>query len=464
MTKLTSLICVVIIAFILSAFAMHNVEAQSAGIITSISGTAITNLANQIIPIALQRIRDSPIPDAGEGKVTVSGISISNLEIESFGVGTNNENALIINLSGLYINIWIDKWRYKEKLFSVSGHASLRASLSTVLVLRLNPGGDGRFQLDLPEAVVNLSEFRITLSGNLIAKVLNAVKNIFNGVIKRAAQSAIQPLIRNVLYDAAAQFSQSIPASSNTPYGPISFAPAAFGTRYDGNSISLAFNGNINGNEPQRHGIESSFSPSGALLDVYLDTFVFNSALGSKQWDVYTYNKDHPGDLPVPGWKGKDWVNVLPKLAQQSPDADITIQLRMMESPQVIATAGVLSAKLIVGYDIFTNDIRVATIKGTIVAGASASIQGESPNYIVMLQLQSPTVVYETVESTVGDIDFTLLNAILDFGFNLFTGIVNTVLAAGIAIPTVDRLVITDAAFTIFEGGFRFACGIAFNL
>eukprot|EP00461_Guttulinopsis_vulgaris_P009533 UN09603 len=66
-----------------------------------------------------------------------------------------------------------------------------------------------------------------------------------------------------------------------------------------------------------------------------------------------------------------------------------------------------------------------------------------------MLQLQSPTVVYETVESTVGDIDFTLLNAILDFGFNLFTGIVNTVLAAGIAIPTVDRLVITDADITI---------------
>eukprot|EP00461_Guttulinopsis_vulgaris_P003784 UN03785 len=465
--KINTLFIALFIALLCSVLSMNTVEATSPGVITSISGTSITNIANKLIPSVLQTIREMPIPNIAEGKLTFEGIHIQELEIQSFSVSTNNQNALVINLSGLYINVRIDKWRYKTKLFSTHGSCTGRGKLSVALAASLVPNGD-RFTINLPSVEPSIDEFSIKIGGGILAKILNLIKSIFNGTIRKAVRRAAEPAIRDGLYNVASKLSNSIPTSANTAFGVISFAPAGFGTRYDQNSITVGFNGNINGREPERHAIENTFSPSGKLFDIYVDTFVFNSAFQARNWVEKVYDVDNPGPFNgIKGWTVSDWRDILPGFKNWLDLTKITIKVGMLDSPVMTATNGVLSGRVNAYWDLYAGQTHVVRVKVGIVGGIAVSIQqlGDGKYYIIA-QLQAPKLELEQVFSNVGDMDFT--NAVVSTIFNtassLVSSIVNELLSQGILIPSVQGMGLSDPVLTIFNGGFRFGANIDINL
>eukprot|EP00461_Guttulinopsis_vulgaris_P001166 UN01166 len=458
--KVHTLCVVLLIALICSAFYTTTAEAQSAGLITSISATSISNIANKIIPIAMQKIRELEIPNMSEGHITFSDIRIKDLGVEGFSISTD-DSALVVSLNRLYVNVHVGTWRYKTKLFSTHGHADARASVSTTLRASLVPD-NGRFSLQLPGNSVSVDDFHISIGGGLLAKVLNAIKSLFNGAIRRAVASAVEPQIRNALYDMASRLSDSIPVAADTAFGTISFAPAAFGVSYANGCVSVAFNGNVNGAEPERHAIENSFAPSGALFDIVVDTFLFNSAFIARDWRVNVYNADHPGSFEgvVPGWNTNDWSSLLPELASKYPNQAVTINLSMLEKPVMTSTAGVLSVRVIGGFEIMANDQRVALIRAELIAGVSVAINAVDGKYYIVAQLAAPSMTFTTVESQIGNLDFGLLNVILGIASQLITAGINDVLAQGLLIPSVTGMSLSNPQFAIFEGGFRFGTDI----
>jgi hypothetical protein len=463
MRPLAFLSLLVVCVFFLTS--LQTTTAVSPGLITSISAPAINQIINQILPVAIDRIKETPIEDVSSGHTTISNIVVNKVQLSSFEIGTRDNSKVFLSLSRLTVGVKCH-FRYKNGILSVSGDIRGSATGSGTLAAMLQPEND-KFKIQLTQADININDFDLHISGGLMAKVLNAIKSVFQGLVKRSIKNKMAGTIRDAIINIANRFGDSIPSSYTfgTAGHIISLAPAAFGTRYDSNSVSVAFNGSINNAEVERHNIDTIFAPSGALFDIFIDVFVFNSGCQAIPFKVMTYNSEHPGSLPVPGWFGKDWGLIIPIMAIAYPDSPVHIEVSLLEKPIMTSINGQVSLTAVGGYRIFAGDVQIALIKASIGGGVTVMMEkkDDGKQYIVP-QFQQVGVRFEIIESISGDIIIVgILETVLNMLTQIATGVINSTLLNGIVIPSVQGLEFVNPRIDFPPGAIRFATDISFT-
>lgn len=465
MRKLSLVAIVMTICVIAMALFTPTTEATSPGLITSISGTGITNIVNDVLPAAINKIKEMALDDVSSGHITVSSIRIPTIALQNFAIGTKDNNQIFLNLSHLDVTVKAHA-RYKH-IISVSADFTASASGSGTISCSLVPSGD-RFVIQLTQADIDISDFTIHISGGIVAKVMNAIKGLFKSVIRRTVQSKMSSAIREAIVDIVNRFANSIP--NQFAYGTsghiISLAPAAFGTRYDNNSVSVAFNGSIDGAEPERHGIDTTFAPSGALFDIFVDVFVFNSGFASNPFKTMTYDRDHPGEVPVPGWQGKDWALVIPIMAEQYADQPVRLEVSMLDAPLITSQGGQLSLKATGGIRVFAGATQIALIAADIGGAVTVALIKDPATNVqyIIPQFQQVGFKFTVRESIAGDIVIVgILESLLNFVATIATGIINTVMLDGLIVPSVAGLEFINPRIDFPTGAIRLSTDIHYT-
>lgn len=457
-------ICVVVVA-LFAILSLYNVQASvSPGIITSINMGAVTNLANVFLPRIFEQVRNTHFDDMSAEGANIRGIAIRDIGMESFSIDTANDQ-LNVHIHSFHISLHS---RVKAKKNRIPFVADIDAHVNGAnahIGIKLVNNAD-RYQLQLTEASVNVDDFYITLSHSFIAKILNALKSLFNGMIKRTVTGAMKQALESQIRSSAGAMVDAIPTSAALgPLGVINLA-AANVLRYDQNTLSVSFDGTVEGRQPvARNNIENIFAPRGQLFDIVIDTYTFNSA-----FHAITYKGLHNGansEIPVPGWKTDSWIKLQPLIANNHPGNMIDIQTNLLGAPVLTATNGVLGLTTAFDIDILLADANLSLLQIRVYLNTGATVRMDNNNnvYSVVPQIANINVTFETVKSLVGEVDFTAWNVILNFITQfIVVPAINQQIQHGVVIPTIPQASLSNPNFDILPGAIRLATDIAVNI
>lgn len=457
-------ILVLVVAFV-AIFSLYDVQASvSPGIITSVNMGAVTNLAGVILPRIFEEVRNTHFDDMSASGANIKGIAIRDIGMDSFSIDTANDQ-LNIHINSFRVSVHA-RVKAKKHHIHVSADVDARVGGATAHIgIKIVNNGD-RYQLQLSEANVNVSDFHVTLSHSFIAKILNAIKSLFNGMIKRMVTSAMKKALESQIRASASAMVDAIPTSAALgPLGVINLA-AANVLRYDQNTLSLSFDGTVAGRQPvARNTIENIYAPRGKLFDMVLDTYTFNSA-----FSAVTYKGLHTGDnsqIPVPGWKTDNWSQIQPLMAKNHLGHMIQIQTNLLGAPVLTAANGVLSLTGAFDVVVLLADANLPLLQIRVHLNTGASIRMDNNNnvYTIVPQVANINVSFETIQSIVGDIDFALWNGILSFITNgIVVPAINQQIQYGVVIPTIPQVALSNPVFDILPGAIRVATDISINI
>lgn len=453
-----------LLLIILASIFTSSTTATAPGLITSINTGGITTVANQIIPYAIKLIQEFDIPDVDESHLHISNIRIPNLSVESFAI-TTDDNGVHVKITHINVNVK-SHFKYKYGIIHFSGDVSGGAKATATLSARLFPKDD-HFGIEVTQADVDIQDFNLHISGGLVAKILNLVKSLFNGLIKRTVKTKVAAAISSAIMNIAKQYVDAIPTAAGYGSVSLSLAPASFGVKSDNSNLSVAFDARVNGQDSERHNIDQSFAASGAAFDGLLDVSVFNSGFHSIPFKVLEYTEAHPGSLPVPGWKCHNWKDLIPLMNQdQFHDLDVKIQLGLESSPSMRSQGGILSLDVPGQYSVFCGDILMAKLKADLGGGMTVGlIKKEDGKQYILPQLQQVGVKF-TVEWTLDGMVFPVagaLEAILNVAAQAAAAVVNTVMLNGVLVPSIMGLEFLDVHIDFPADAIRFQTNLAFN-
>jgi len=471
---------------VFGAFAFGAQAQDGPGIMGGMSAPAITKLVNTMLPPIIEQVKHTPFEDIS-GKQSGFNYEVRNIRITEFSLDSFNlavQGGVRVDLRGIHGHADMD-WKYKLHKWphvpKGSGRAEATIDVRDIgATFVLGVTGDGRPAISINAVTVEVSSVKIKTHGSIFSWLYNLIIKAFQGKFRKAIESTLKAAIESTFNSKIAEIIATLPMTTRVGrWGTIDLHIPQNGLGYVGQSIVLAFNGEVypvdsssDGAVPRHATLP--FAASGRLLDLVIDTFVLQTLFHSYH-RTGLFNKEisrdkHPDKFPdlfdTAKWT---WI---PQMAKVYPNHDVRFVVSFDTDPTVAAIPGEL--KFGAG---FLVDVQVAPAgtgsftTGLVLTAAGStridiSLDTATPfNPVLHFSIPDFHPVFKVRDSTIGAIDLTLLNIVVDALLNhvILPG-VNAMVADGIPLPTVHGLSISNAEFKVIQNGFEMHADVDFNI
>lgn len=478
--------CVLAVSMLSAAPNALVVAQNGPGLMGGMSTTAITKLINNILPAALEMVKATPLEDIS-GRESGFNYEVRSIKIKEFNIASftlSVTSGVRVDLRGIYGKAGMD-WKYKLKkwphLPKGSGTADATMDVSDIgATFALAVTADGRPSIRINEVTVDIHKITIKTHGSLFSWLYNLIIKAFQGTFKRAVEKGLKNALETTFNDKIAAIIATLPMAGRVgKWGTIDLHIPAQGLATIGDSIVLAFNGEVypqggfsDGLTPRHAGMP--FVPSGRLLDIVLDTFTLQSAFHtyahSGMLNKLITRDQHPEKFP--DIFNTDQWTYIPALKAKYPNHDVRFVVTLGADPTVNAVPGALTLGADfrfdvqvspVGADAWVSALKLAATGST---NLEVSLDTSVPfNPVLHLAIPAFNPKFAVTDSTIGNIDLTLLNIVVNALLNnvILPGI-NVMLADGIPLPSVAGLTLSNAEFNILQDGFQMRADVDFNI
>jgi hypothetical protein len=401
------------------------------------------------------------IPNIDSGHHHVKDIAIKSIGLESFNISTNNSDRLILKVSSFYAQSLL-KYQFRSKLLRFSCNVNARIADSNTQMEILIRNNNGKLSVSFANVSFTAGTVKISLSGNLFAKLLNWFKGIFASKIRHTIVNTVSNTLKtqlnaiavNLLNNIALRFSLSNWASMDMGLTSIS---------YQNNAITVGFNGDIQNTARQpsitpRHSV--SLTPGASTFSLAADTFVFNSLFETyfktKQFSrILTEQNKGTMDKNVP-WKTSQWDQHIPNLATQYPNSPLSFSFLLNKAPLYTVKGGVntIDGDVQLQFKI-GNDI-VCTFGIAVNGKATVSVDKSGKSYKIYPQLQGANFIFTPIQTIIGIIDMNKANNILNLISNsVIIPLFNAAVINGIPLDSViiPHLVLNNPKLVFPDNG-----------
>lgn len=461
------------------------VTGQSAGLHTAMNAKGVETIVNQVLPGIIANIQNIPIEDISgdeDGyKYEIKDVHFKSLSMGGFNMDVVNGLKLTMRDVSCAVNL---DWKFKKTKFpyvpfgSGSADASLtNGDLTGVFALTTVDTPLGKKpSLTVSDVTVSIENLDVKIHGSILSFLYNLIIKMFKSKIRHTLEDGIKVAITAGVAMASETILSTLPMRAGvSTWGAIDFAltgPA----QHVGNDVIVPFNGevydirtNTTDNETPRHGM--TLTPSNdSLFEILIDTFVFNSGLhvffkrGLFHKVITDDNKPDSFPLPLNTASFKD---VAPHLFEHFPNAAIKFDILLGEQsvltsvPDQLSLSNVLAVHI--SCDVANSWVHALTIKMSIGGAISMTIEQRSVPTILP-QLNKVTTKFEVYESSIGDIDLTLMSNILEYMVNnVAVPYINVEMLAGIPIPAVNGMQLVNAQINFLQDAVHFATDVQYN-
>lgn len=464
MMKVSKVIIAMLFAMVLCAFG--RVDAVAPGIQSGISTAAVQKLVNKVLPPVINMVKHAQYPDMSDEqkkqKAYIYHPTFQSLSVGSF-VAQVKDNKFTVGIRDFHIDLKAG-WRVKiKKLVWVSTHGNVEVRFSASQILASFVFGTRNVNnvlkptVAVADVAVDVTTAKVKLSHNIFAWLFNMVTSFFKNKIRNFVNTAIRDAVRNGLTAAASKMTDAIPSSA--PMGALgSIALGLTSGMYfvNNNVIALPFDGTITssngivGSAP-RHNVP--FIATGRMLDLYLDTYVFNSGADatfkSKNFNVnyIATSLRHPSIA-------FDLVGSTLGLEQLDAAGHGHKLLRIRAVPAVALTVnsapGAFSASqaLDIAFDLNLgngNFLEALVVRATGSGSVNLTFSQINGTPHLVPHLNGLSASFVQIRSAFGNVTFAKLNNFIAQVLNgLVVPVINTTVLQPIPIPTTTGLVLAN--------------------
>jgi hypothetical protein len=367
---------------------------------------------------------------------------------------------------------------------SGSGSATVAVSSTTAsATVGIAVSPDGHPIISAENVALNIGSISIHFSDSLWDWLLNLLKSLFSGAIKRAVTKAFDNAVSSLLNDKIntriANISLQFPLNLRAPYNiaevrfGLTDAPAInttyLGLPLQGDIVSAANPVNPPITPPALPWFDASSGSRYAQIHLSEYTilsgiYTFYSA-GLMTWTVT------PDRIPLGLNNTGGYGLIAPLMPSQFPNAPVGIALSCQSMPTVNITEGGMSVQVPLAAAFVVDPTGKDTTAFTLGLNAALSINvtvGPNSNGVIAIQgaLNFIDAPLSTLNSAVGPITLPLLNGLIQYIFNsIIVPVVNDVLGPGIPLPNLGTLAqLTNTELRLNDGYLLVATDFKLNI
>lgn len=471
-------------------FIVAVVAAPPPALLAGMTANGLQTTVNSVLPSVFAKLKGLPIPDVHTKKdsikVDITGIHIDSVSYSSFTTSVSGSQ-LNLEIAGLATQGGLT-WKYREEIwphipfgggtadFSVDGgDISVSLQLNTVTA----PDGGLKPQLVVSGCNVRISNISVKIHGSIFSWLYDLIIDLFKGSLKSAAADAIKGALVTAVNVKADAILETLSYKINfrewgtldySLTGPAQFIPSA-GVFYLPFKAEV-YQQNSTAECPLPHN-NIAYAPSGRMIDLFLDTFALNSGgfvyFNEDVWHLTLDNSNLPPSFPIKLYTN-DWAMLIPQLQVVYPNMAMQIVISLDSNPNVETSNGAASitAPFLIDVQVLPTN-KPALSAFAIVANITAVLDihtFEAPAGPALdIQVGNTTDVTFTLRnSTIGNIDFSLINiitsAIID---TVIIPNANKQLAPGFPLPSVDGLSLLNPLIYLQNNIIQLSTDISFK-
>lgn len=443
--------------------------AQNPGLQAGVSLSAIEGFKNKAIPTFLSQVGTIDIPGQSASldlSITahVSNIQLSDLRADPAGTQVifSPPDQVGAVVSGLELSVNFN-WNFTSDLGDGEG-TGLVAINSSNLAANVTIGEKaGHCTLSIPGVSMVIGLLEVTFHGDPIATVADWILDLFKGEVKDMMEKAIENAVlvqgQQALESQLSQFSIYVPIGNtgiSINYDLVQ-APVVQPSYISISSLAMFVDSNSpNSSPPVAPPVQlPDFNATGKQIQIVISDFTLNTGLYSAATAgrlQYTITPDLvPSDFPLK--LDTTYLNALfPGLeSKYGSNQPCTIECSASPPPSVSTTPGDFSGVATGNCLLFTQNTQVLGLAITLDFNAAVSLE----NWEVYAKILSAEVSsVEAFNSTLSEaVDTDGIAYTLNVALRLVAPIMDsTYLAAGIALPHIENLNLSDGEVTMGSG------------
>jgi hypothetical protein len=430
-------------------------------IVIPLANSLLTNLAIADVTESIK------VPLIGTVAMTVNNIDVNYVDLGTGVFTTAAPNLITIGFTNAHLKLAADfKWKQKSwPHTSDHGHLTAEPKQGAVhCTITLGVDAKGDVAIALQSVDVNFSDYDLHFSNHWDSWVYNAFTDIFsktltksiNSALQDEAKSALPPLINSLLDD--------IPKTITVGHGGSATVAdiETFSVNVTADSISVAnavAMSNLETNEscPIEYPPIPNFINGGGSAQLMAGNTIFNCPL----WVMYKNGviKDSIES------NTSTWKPFIPLLYQKYPDDKLTLNYVALKRPQVTFDAEngasvAISMSMQQVVDVKGQNATIADtiqIDGAIAVKLSVSSrkneEGNTDN-VLNAEITKIKLELSVIDSNIGDIDVTKLNAATAIIAAAIKGIVDEIFQDGFVIPMIPDVILVDPEISFFANYF----------
>lgn len=447
----------------------------------------VQQVLNAVLPQVMAKIRGMTF-DGESGEESGYKYQVSNIRMKELNMAASSasvSNGLQVGVSGVNVALSLD-WEYKKHKFPwvPRGSGSADASLSnsaisaTFQINTINTPQGLKPQVRASAVQVSLNDVDIKVHGSIFSWLYNLIIKLFKGKIKDALQNAIRAAFVAQVDAISDQILATMPTLAPvSTWGTLDFGLTQGATYYnDAQAVGLSFNGEVypittNATEGVPHPA-MPYAPSGRMFDGNLHFYVLNSAARSwarvKGFGLVINEARHPAAFPEALLNTQGWTLFLRQLSDAFPNMPLEFRVTLGTVPHATGAAGALSldGSFIVETLVHKGGdyIPAFTLNTAMQGGATMTLVERDGMPFFVPQITNAKLDATVLKSSIGDFNVdsveNFLNAVIKM---VVIPAVNQELWAGIPLPAVAGLKLSNAIFFIKDDYINFGADVAFT-